>query len=295
MRLTIREEERIQIWTIAEMSRRRLARGIRLNYPEAVALICDEIMERACEGSVEMLVDLMAYGSTILHKEHVMEGVPEILNMVQVEAVFRDGTKLVTVMHPVRESGKGARPETWQSPAVPTSIVATEAFHVGEPSTVGRIDFAPEPVEINAGRETIELVITNIGDRPIQVGAHYHLVEVNKALAFDREAAFGYRLDIPSGSAVRFEPGQSRKCRLTRFAGAQVSMGMNDITNGSMRNESTRRLAMKRLREHDYAFADDTVDNAPRPDIVYATRPPAALEDDDGDRPAGPGRRAKKP
>lgn len=269
MRLTIREEERIQIWSIAEMSRRRLARGIRLNYPEAVAVICDEIMERACEGSVEMLVDLMEYGNTILHKEHVMEGVPEILKMVQVEAVFRDGTKLVTVMNPIRDSGKGARPETWKSPAVPSSIVAAEAFEVGEPSKVGYIEFAPDDIEINAGRETIELVITNTGDRPIQVGAHYHLIEVNKALAFDREAAFGFRLDVPSGSAVRFEPGQSRKCQLTRFAGAQVSMGMNDITNGSMRSESTKKRAMKRLKQQDYSFADDIADKRPRADLVH--------------------------
>ena len=269
MRLTIREEERIQIWAVAEMARRRLARGVKLNYPEAIAVICDEILERACEGSVEMLVDLMQYGETILQKEHVMDGVPDILKIVQVEAVFRDGTKLVTVMNPIKESKKGAKPETWKAPSATKSIVPAEAFEVGEPGKVGHIDFAKGDIEINAGRETIELVITNTGDRPIQVGAHYHIVEVNKALAFDREAAFGFRLDIPSGTAVRFEPGQSRKCQLTRFAGNQLSKGFNDMTNGSMRSAATKKLTMQKLKQHGYCFENDKADNRKRADDAY--------------------------
>ena len=100
-----------------------------------------------------------------------------------------------------------------------------EAFDVGEAAHVGRIEFGDGPIEINAGREAKQLVIVNTGDRPVQVGAHYHLFEANRALAFDREAAFGFRLDIPSGSAIRFEPGQSRKCDVVRFGGAEVVDG----------------------------------------------------------------------
>lgn len=103
MHLTVREEERIQIWAAAEMARRRLDKGIRLNYPESVALISDEILERAREGVIPMLTDMMEYGATILKREHVMEGVPEMLTILQVEALFPDGTKLVTVMNPVRD------------------------------------------------------------------------------------------------------------------------------------------------------------------------------------------------
>lgn len=103
MHLTVREEERIQIWAAAEMSRKRLSRGVRLNYPEAVAVICDEILERAREGSIPMLTDMMEYGATILTSEDVMEGVKDMLTIVQVEAVFPDGTKLVTVMNPIRK------------------------------------------------------------------------------------------------------------------------------------------------------------------------------------------------
>lgn len=103
MHLTVREDERIQIWAAAEMSRRRLEKGIRLNYPEAVAVISDEILERAREGSIPMLTDMMEYGATILKREHVMEGVAEMLTILQVEALFPDGTKLVTVMNPIRD------------------------------------------------------------------------------------------------------------------------------------------------------------------------------------------------
>jgi urease gamma subunit len=103
MHLTIREEERMQIWTAAEMARRRLERGVKLNYPEAVAVICDEILERAREGSIPVLVDMMEYGATILNRRHVMDGVPEMIPMVQVEGLFPDGTKLVTVMDPIRD------------------------------------------------------------------------------------------------------------------------------------------------------------------------------------------------
>ena len=103
MHLTLREEERIQIWAAAEMARRRLEKGVKLNYPEAVAVISDEILERAREGSIPMLTDMMEYGATILKREHVMTGVPEMLTILQVEGLFPDGTKLVTVMNPIRD------------------------------------------------------------------------------------------------------------------------------------------------------------------------------------------------
>ena len=108
MHLTIREEERLQIWTAAEMARRRLARGVKLNEPEAIALISDEILERAREGSVPMLADMIVYGATILKADDVMEGVRDMVKIIQVEALFPDGTKLVTVTNPIRDAGKSS-------------------------------------------------------------------------------------------------------------------------------------------------------------------------------------------
>ncbi len=103
MHLTLREEERLQLWTAAEMSRRRLDRGIKLNYPEATAVIVDELLERAREGSIPMLTDMMEYGATILKRKDVMVGVPEMMTILQVEAMFPDGTKLITIMNPIRD------------------------------------------------------------------------------------------------------------------------------------------------------------------------------------------------
>jgi urease subunit gamma/beta len=146
----------------------------------------------------------------------------------------------------------------WVAPPPPPSVVPDEAFDVGEPGTVGAIDFAEGSIEINAGRESKQIEITNTGDRPVQIGTHCHLFEVNRVLAFDREAAFGFHLDIPSGGAVRFEPGQSHKCQVTRFSGREVSMGMNDLTNGSMRSELTRAAALERARESGYHLASES-------------------------------------
>jgi urease beta subunit len=142
----------------------------------------------------------------------------------------------------------------WTRPPLPKSIVPSEAFEVGEPEKCGAIDFAAGEIEINAGRRSIELVLINTGDRPVQIGAHYHLAECNKAMAFDREAAFGMRLDIPSGTAVRFEPGQSRKVQLTSYAGRQVAFGMNNMTNGTVRSDIIKDLTMQKLKAHGYCF-----------------------------------------
>ena len=98
----------------------------------------------------------------------------------------------------------------------------------------GELFTAPGEIEINSGRPTITLTVANTGDRPIQVGSHYHFYETNAALAFDREQARGFRLDIPAGTATRFEPGQSREVRLVAYAGARVVIGFNGRVNGSL-------------------------------------------------------------
>ena len=98
----------------------------------------------------------------------------------------------------------------------------------------GELFTAPGDVEINAGRPTVTLTVANTGDRPIQVGSHYHFYETNAGLAFDREQARGFRLDIPAGTAMRFEPGQSRKVRLVAYAGERRVVGFNGRINGKL-------------------------------------------------------------
>ena len=98
----------------------------------------------------------------------------------------------------------------------------------------GEITTRPGEIELNAGRKTVTLTVANTGDRPIQVGSHYHFYETNVALAFDRELARGFRLDIPAGTATRFEPGQSREVRLVAYAGERRVVGFNGRINGKL-------------------------------------------------------------
>ena len=91
-----------------------------------------------------------------------------------------------------------------------------------------------EPVLVNAGREAIDVAVTNTGDRPVQVGSHFHFAEANAALAFNRQAAYGRRLDIPAGTAARFEPGDSRTVRLIELAGRREVYGLSNAVNGTL-------------------------------------------------------------
>ena len=99
----------------------------------------------------------------------------------------------------------------------------------------GEYILRPEPLTANAGREAIDVAVTNTGDRPVQVGSHFHFAEANAALAFDREAAYGRRLDIPAGTAARFEPGDSRNVRLIELAGSREVFGLSNAVNGKLR------------------------------------------------------------
>ena len=158
----------------------------------------------------------------------------------------------------------------WTRPPLIKSVVPAEAFPCGEPEKCGAIDFAEGDIEINVDRPAIEIVMVNTGDRPIQIGAHYHLAECNKAMAFDREAAFGMRLDIASGSAVRFEPGQSRKVQITGYVGRQVAYGMNNMTNGTVRSEIIKEQTMQKLRANGYCFEGERYKVRKRADDRFA-------------------------
>ena len=111
------------------------------------------------------------------------------------------------------------------------------------------------PVEANAGRRTVRVVVRNTGDRPVQVGSHFHFFEVNRALAFDRGAAYGLRLNIPAGTAVRFEPGEEKEIELTEFAGEQVIHGFNGLVEGSLDDPALRAQALDRARRQGFQFA----------------------------------------
>lgn len=230
MLLTPTEMERLTIFTAAEISRRRKARGLKLNHPEAIAYISDEILEGAREG--RSVAELMSYGSTLLNTDDVMSGVADLVSIIQVEGTFPDGTKLVTVHDPIRP-GK----------------LAEQGVKPGE------LVCEPGQIEINAGRRTTTLKVVNTGDRPVQVGSHYHFFETNKALDFERARAYGLRLDIPAGTAVRFEPGEAREVTLTEFGGLQELYGLNNLTNGSANDEKNKAQALRRAKERGFKGA----------------------------------------
>jgi urease subunit gamma/beta len=223
--------ERLTIYTAAELARKRRARGLKLNHPEATAIIADEILEGARDG--KSVADLIAFGSTILTGDDVMPGVHEMMPVLQVEATFPDGTKLVTVHDPIRPGKKKTK-----APVSPGEIIPADG-----------------DIEINAGRRRVTIEATNTGDRPIQVGSHYHFFETNKALAFDRAAAFGMHLDIAAGTAVRFEPGEKKQVTLVQFGGTGELFGLNNLTGGTVRGDSNKAAALKRARDRGFKGA----------------------------------------
>ena len=112
---------------------------------------------------------------------------------------------------------------------------------------IGEIIPANRDIVLNEGKPTVTVMVSNNGDRPVQVGSHYHFFEVNKCLVFDREKAYGYHLDIPSGTSVRFEPGEEKEVQLTALGGKRVVYGLNDLTCGNL--DEVKAEAMKRAEE----------------------------------------------
>ncbi len=110
------------------------------------------------------------------------------------------------------------------------------------------LDEAAGPITLNADRQTVQIVVSNIGDRPVQVGSHYHFFEVNHALIFDRPAAYGMRLNIAAGTAVRFEPGEEKEVPLVAFGGARIIYGHNGLVDGALDDPAVRERAMQRLK-----------------------------------------------
>lgn len=234
------------------LAQKRLARGVRLNQPEAVALIATQLLELIRDG--RNVAELMNLGRKLLGRRQVMPGVPEMVGEVQVEGTFRDGTKLVTVHHPIA-SEDGDLALALYGSFLPVPEVAR--FGPGEDEPLpGAYEIAPGEIELNAGRATVSLRVSNLGDRPIQVGSHYHFIETNGALRFDRGRAYGMRLDVPAGTAVRFEPGETKTVRLVAIAGGRVIRGGNNLASGPV-SEAGRQEALKRAQAGGFEHVEE--------------------------------------
>lgn len=195
MRLIPWEEERLQVFAAAELARRRRAAGLQLNHPEAVALICDAMLEAARAGA--SYADVEAAGRTALEPDDVLPGVRELLDEIRLEVLLGDGSRVIALRDPLAR-GRPADPEG------PGALV------IGDTSDV----------EVNDGREGIELEVTSRSRRRVRISSHYPFHLANPRLEFDRAAARGFRLDLPAGAYAGWEPGETRTVRLVRFAGA---------------------------------------------------------------------------
>lgn len=241
MHLTPHELDKLVLHQAGFLAQKRLARGVRLNHPEAVALIATQILEFIRDG--RSVAELMDVGRQLLGRAEVMPHVPEMVAEVQVEGTFPDGSKLVTVHNPIVAEHGNLDLALYGSflPVPSRERFAASASPIATPRP-GEGLVSEGEVVLNEGRETVQLRIVNHGDRPIQVGSHYHFAETNRALTFDRAAAYGCRLDIPAGTAVRFEPGETRTVRLVAIAGRRIVRGGNALADGPVSDARRGRI-----------------------------------------------------
>jgi urease subunit gamma/beta len=244
MHLTPREIDKLTLHQAGCLAQKRLARGVRLNYPEAVALIATQLLEFIRDG--RSVAELMDLGRQLLGRADVADGVPDMIEEVQVEGTFPDGTKLVTVHHPIVAEHGDLSLALYGSFLTPSGREAALP-PVALEGAAGAVIAADGVVTLNADRDGTRLEVANRGDRPIQVGSHYHFVETNRALVFDRAAAYGMRLDIPAGTAVRFEPGETKTVSLVAIAGKRVISGGNTFANGPITEDGRARVSTRRF------------------------------------------------
>ncbi|HEY4610885.1 MAG TPA: urease subunit gamma [Ilumatobacteraceae bacterium] len=227
MRLTPTDRDRLLIFTAAELARARRSRGLQLNVPEATALIADTVCEAARDGA--RLMDAAAAGAAVLGHDDVLPGVADIVREVKVEALFDDGTRMVVVRNPFGNGGS-------LGPDAPGAVVTATRHHQSPPGLV-------------------HLMATNTSDVPISITSHFHFFEVNPRLSFDRAVAYGMRLAIPAGSALRFEPSVATDVPLIPIAGARVAIGFAGLVDGPLDAPGAKEAALTRAAEMGYLGA----------------------------------------
>ncbi|MEU9639643.1 urease subunit gamma [Streptomyces tendae] len=223
MRLTPTERDRLLLFGAAELARARRARGLRLNVPEATALIADTVCEAARDGV--RLAEAVERARSVLGPDDVLPGVADVVTEVHVEAVFDDGSRLAVVTDPVAGGGLGAG-----------------ALLPGRPHA--------EPVA------ALRLPVTNTATVPVSVTSHFHFFEANPRLDFGRERAYGMRLAVPAGSSVRFGPGERVEVGLVPIGGARVAVGFAGLVDGPLDAPGAREEALRRAAACGYLGAD---------------------------------------
>lgn len=194
MRLTALEEERLLIFTAAELARRHRAAGLRLNTPETIALICDAMFESARGGAT--YTEIEEAGRTAVIAAECLEGVPALVEEVRLEVLMDEGTRLIVLLDPLGQLDAAGG-------IVPGEIIPAE-----------------EPLPQRPDQRIRRLRVRNTSQRVVRVSSHYPFHRVNPRLEFDRDAARGYRLDLPAGGSERWAPGEEHEVDLVAYGGA---------------------------------------------------------------------------
>jgi urease subunit gamma/beta len=231
MNLSPTELERLTIFTAAEFARRNRSLGIRLSHPEAVALLTDEVMLAARRDMPYDEIRDMA--SRLLTTDDVEPGVAEMITMIYIECLFAEGTKVLVLFEPI---GPGKKPLV--DDVVPGEIVSPD-----------------EDIALFHDIPAVTIDVVNTGDRDVQVRSHSHFFEVNRALQFDRAAAWGMKIARPAGTGIRFEPGVVKSVWLVPIAGDRVIHGQAGLVNGPLDAPDAKQQAIVRARARGYLGA----------------------------------------
>ncbi|MFD4528755.1 urease subunit gamma [Streptomyces sp. NPDC058470] len=225
MRLTPTERDRLLLFSAAELARARKARGLKLNVPEATALIADTVCEAARDG--RRLAEAIECARSVLGAGDVLPGVADVVTEVHVEAVFDDGSRLAVVSDPI---GGGLGDQA------PGALLPGPTH--AEPATV------------------LRLLVTNTATVPVSVTSHFHFFEANPRLDFPRAAAYGMRLSVPAGSSVRFGPGESVEVGLLPIGGERIAIGFAGLVDGPLDAPGAKEEALRRAAACGYLGTD---------------------------------------
>ncbi|KAI0261480.1 urease [Gloeopeniophorella convolvens] len=278
MRLLPREQEKVLLHELGFLAQKRLARGLQLNQTEATALIASQLQEFIRDGR-HSVAQLMQYGKCVLGRRHVLPSVPALLHEIQVEGTFNDGVFLVTVHDPICSEDGNLEAALYGSflPIPSNDLFPSYDASLYSPEKLpGALVVRQDSIIINKGRERVRLRVTNTGDRPVQIGSHYHFIETNAALSFDRGLAYGKRLDIPAGTAVRFEPGDTKTVTLCTIGGARVISGGNLLASGPL-SDATRDGIVTRLLQRGFLSVPEPGALEVREDTIVSREAYAAM------------------
>jgi urease len=253
MHLSPREIDHLQLHNVGRLAQYRLARGVRLNIPESVALITMQMMEKIRDGEDDVAT-LMSVGQSLLGQRQVLPGVSKLIKDVQIEGTFPDGTKLLTVHSPI-SSLDGNMDLALEGSFLPSPDLSKFGDLEEEEHYPGAVLTGDEPITLNEGQALHEISVTNTGDRPIQVGSHYAFVETNRYLEFDRKVSIGMRLNVPSGASVRFEPGETKTVTLVEIGGKKRVVTGNRLTDGVASEDRTEEI-MERVKSRGFKHAE---------------------------------------